>query len=196
MMRYTGLRKSLSTPFFNAKRNCTLEFLYAFPEGGSAPNLGKGYQFQLDQLPNYQEFTALFDAYRINAVVVRFNAMNTVFKGNTDVNGEDTPTIYAAIDYNNAAAPTSADEMKEYANVQVFPMYQARTFKIRPRLAIPVYRDGATSAYIQQPKQWIDSNYADVPHYGLRVFVLAGQQRNAFKTTVECTYYMTFRNLK
>ena len=71
--RYPGLRKSLSTPFFNAKRNCTLEFLYSYPEGGSAVSIGKGYQFQLSQLPNYNEFTALFDAYRINCVVVRFS---------------------------------------------------------------------------------------------------------------------------
>jgi len=195
MMR-SGVRKSLSTPFFNAKRNCTLTSLTAFPEGGLAPSSGTGYQFQLDQLPNYAEFTALFDAYRINCVVVRFNAMNTVFKGETDENNADTPTVYAAIDYNGASAPGSADEMKQYANVNVFPMYQARSFKIRPRLAIPVYRDGATSAYIQQPRQWIDCNYADVPHYGLRVWIQAGQFRNAFKTTVECTYYMTFRNLK
>lgn len=170
--------------------------MYAFPEGGSAPSAGFAYQFQLSQLPNYNEFTALFDAYRINAVVVRFNPMNTVFKGNTDSNNEDTPTVYAAIDYNNASVPTSADEMKEYANVNVFPMYQSRNFKIRPRLAIPVYRDGVSNAYLQSPKQWVDCTYADVPHYGLRVWIAAGQQRNAFKTTVECTYYMTFRNLK
>jgi len=194
--RSSGLRKSLSTPFFNAKRNCTLDFMYAYPEGGSAPSTGFAYQFQLNQLPNYQEFTALFDAYRINCVVLRMTPMNTVFKGNTDANNENTPTVYAAIDYNNADSPTSADEMKQYANVLVFPMYQSRNFKIRPRLAIPVYRPGATAAYIQQPKQWIDCNYADVPHYGLRVWVEAGQARNAFRTTIECTYYMTFRNLK
>ena len=122
--------------------------------------------------------------------------MNTVFKGNTDANNEDTPIVYAAIDYNNAAAPTSADEMKEYANVLTFPMYQPRTFKIRPRIAIPVYRDNIGAAYIQQPKQWIDCSYADVPHYGLRVWVQSGQTRNAFRTNVECTYYLTFRNLK
>ena len=46
-------------------------------------------------------------------------------------------------------------------------MYQPRTFKIRPRIAIPVYRDNIGAAYIQQPKQWIDCSYADVPHYGL-----------------------------
>jgi len=179
------------------RRNCSFDFIYMQPEGGAAPAYTNGYVFRLDQLPNYGEFTSLFDMYRFNSVVMRFIPTATQLQTNTDQNNSEAPLLYCVIDYNNADAPASADELKEYGNCRVLPMTRPLSLKFRPRTATPVYRDAVSAAYLQNaPKLWLDCNYADIPHYGVRVYVPGGTTNNVYRMRIECTFYVSFRNTK
>jgi len=167
------------------------------PEGGVAPAYDAGYEFKLNDLPNYQEFTNLFDMYRINFVVMRFVPTATQVLVNSDANSEEAPLIYTAIDYNNADAPGSADVIKQYGNCRVNALNVPFTLKFRPRTATPVFRDGVSSAYLQNPARlWIDCSYADVPHYGVKVYVTSGNTRQVYRVRIELTYYLSFKNTK
>lgn len=107
------------------------------------------------------------------------------------------PLIYAAIDYNNASAPASANEIKEYGNCKVWAINRPWTIILRPRTASPVYRDAVGSAYLQNsPRLWLDCNYADIPHYGVRLFVPGGTTQHVYRVRLELTYYMSFKNTK
>lgn len=179
------------------RRNMSFDFIYMQPEGGSAPAYARGYQFQLDQLPNYTEFTNLFDMYRINFVVMRFIPTGTQVQTNVDGNGEEVPLMYVVIDYNDGSTPADENELKQYGNCKVMAINKPLTLKFRPRTASPVYRDGASAAYLQNDaKLWLDCNYANVPHYGVRLYVPGGTQRNVYRVRLECTFYVSFRNTK
>lgn len=188
---------SFRNQIFYFRRNASEQFIYMQPEGGNAPTFATAYQFQLNQLPNYQEFTALFDMYRINKVVVRLIPTATQVLVNSDANSEECPLAYAAIDYNDATSPADANEIKQYGNCRVWALNKYQTFVFCPRTASPVYRDGATNAYLMNPKKlFIDCNYADVPHYGIRLIVPGGQTRQVYRVRVESTFYLSFRNQK
>lgn len=167
------------------------------PQGGAAVDFAYAYQFQLSYVPNSAEFTALFDAYRINKVVVKFMPTGTQVLVNSASNPEEAPICHAVIDYNDANAPTSADELRQYANVRTFPINKPQTFVFRPRTATPVYRDGLSAAYLQNsPRLFIDCSYADVPHYGMKVWVQGGNTVQVYRTRIEVIYYFSFKNTK
>jgi len=190
-------RGAMFSNMHHFRRNTSFDFIYMQPEGGSAPSYAQGYQFQLDQLPNYTEFTNLFDMYRINYVVMRFIPTGTQVQTNVDGNNEEVPLMYVVIDYNNAGVPADQNELKQYGNCKVMAINRPFTLKFRPRTATPVYRDGASSAYLQNDaKLWLDCNYADIPHYGVRLYVPGGTQRNVYRVRLELTYYVSFRNTK
>lgn len=190
-------RGAIFNRVYHFRRNTQTQFVYIQPEGGSAPNWAQGYQFQLNQLVAYNEFTQLFDMYRINMVIFRLIPTATQLNVQTDQNNAEAPLVYGAVDFNSAEAPASVDEMSQYGNVRVFPMTRPMTWKIRPRTATPVYRDSVSNAYIQNsPRLWIDGQYPDVPHYGLKLWVNGGTTNNVYRSRIEMTFYISFKNLK
>ena len=73
-----------------------------------------GYSFSLDQLPNYTEFTNLFDQYRINKIVVKFipNHNSSDVSASTQV----ISNFNSVIDPTDATAPATGAELYEYQN--------------------------------------------------------------------------------
>lgn len=81
-------------------------------------------QFQLSDLPNYAEFTSLFDQYRIRTVVVKIKPKQTqgVLMPYDSTLQSPSPTLFVpnvwgAIDYDDSTA-TSPEALKEYSNAQ------------------------------------------------------------------------------
>lgn len=186
---------------FNFTRCCDKEFLYVYPDGAPGIDLGKAYKFQLNDLPNYDEFTKLFDYYRIKCVVMKFIpvTVQTMVNGpNSDTNSNWCPIVYTCIDTNDNNTPIDETEILQEKTCKFFPMTSFKTFKIYPKSQTPVYRDGISNAYSSsKTNTWIDTDNADVPYYGFKVYVAAnGNYATTFTVRVICKYYLQVKDPK
>lgn len=120
------------------------------------------YRFGLFDLPNYAEFTTLYDQYQIAGVKISFVPLvNTVASNLGTVSGTGTVfnymRTYSCIDYNNITAPASVNAMREYQTFKWKPITKVHSRYIRPK---PQMLNG-TDGYTPQGKMpWFDTNTA------------------------------------
>jgi len=168
--------------------------------------------FSLDQMPNYTEFTQLYDQYKIRKVKVEWVNQRSV---NTDsytfsivdpttgivTGGTSTrifPEIWTVIDRDDTAPPTTLGEMLEYQSLRVTKGATRHKRILRPKFAVPVFR-GALSADGYMPRSgWIDCSYPDVPHYGIKDAYVNPDNNDAavFSGEQIITYYVAFRTVR
>lgn len=127
-----------------------------------------GYAFTLSQLPNASEFQNLYDQYRINKILIRFvpNRSESNVQTGTTAGIAQFNTI---LDYNDATAPTTLNELYEYANWRM-----TRGISIHKRLFTPASVDfvsgvgGAASGSNPTWKQWLSTSADGIQHFGLK----------------------------
>lgn len=163
-----------------------------------------GSQFTLQQLPNYTEFTNLFDNYRIHAIKMTFFRPSVA---NSASEMDQLVRLHTAIDYDDAATPASINELMNYDNYQVIALRDQfmRNGKFsrfwRPRIVREVYRTAVSTAYEPARPKMLDCAYPDIPHYGIK-WALEMQDAQPAAVTMPAdmtlqytiTYYMSFGN--
>lgn len=145
------------------------------------------FYFQLDQLPNYTEFTNLYDQYKVYSITYTimptFN-VNLVTATNTT---QLTPVLYVH-DYDDSNALASDTDYYQYSNLKM--KRAGSTFKIQlyPKIAGAVYQSAVSTGYSTLPsnKQWIDIAQYQVKHYGIKI---------KFPTCFATSNYTTYRAL-
>lgn len=168
---------------------------------GGAAATGYGYSFALNNLPNHDDFTRLYDQYRIKAIkwqLIPKQGIATVYTPAV-VPGQVAimPKIYSVVDYDNATAPGSLGEVLQYENVKFTRANQTHTRYFKPAVADEVFASGITTGYGMNQNKWMDCNSDQVEHYGLRVWVegsTASTPRWDFD--VLCKFYMEFKNVR
>lgn len=155
-------------------------------------NTFSGQVFKLSDLPNYTQFTNLFDEYRIRAIKCYFIPTFNVNYGTTGT--ATLPQLISAIDYDDATTPSSTAQIYSFDTCRVhgiFDKMTTRTFK--PALSLAVYT-GSFVGYGQRQDQWIDCNSPGASHYamkwGMVNFSNASGVVNAY---LEATFYIEFR---
>jgi len=148
------------------KKDKVYTFSRSYSQDLSASGVGptvSSYAFTLTQLPNYTDFTTLFDQYRILQVEFRFI--------NTYGDGEFPGQIYSAIDYDDDNA-VSITDILQYETLQITNLSRPFYRVLQPKSADIVYNGNLTVAYGQsnQPK-WIDVASPGVPHYGVKLSI-------------------------
>lgn len=136
------------------------------PIAAGAAFAGYGYSFTLSQLPAVAEFTNLFDQYRINKIVLKF-----VPDKNSAEFGAATspiPTFHTVLDYNDATAPATLNEMLEYANHRMTRGSAVHTRVFTPASLDAVAAGGATSLSNPTWKQWLSTSASNIDHFGLK----------------------------
>lgn len=187
--RRTLSKRSLNVHHF--KRTFTLTDV----NSSSAGNQFFGYSFNLTQLPNFAEFTSLFDAYRINKILVKFVPNHN--SSDVGVTAQNIPNFHSVLDYNDATAPASLNQMYEYANWKM-----TRGTAIHKRIFRPTTLDsvdtgsGAVSSSNPQWKQWINTGNANVNHYGLKVGIEISQATYDISWRPYITVYLSCKSVK
>lgn len=128
----------------------------------------RAYSFQLDQLPNYTEFTNLFDTYHINFVKLRIDwTANSATAGATTT----CPLVYSAIDFDDANAPTTPETLYQYGSFRLHNLGATPSWTriIKPAVATPVYQSTIATSYQRTFDSWIDTGSPSVPHYGYKL---------------------------
>jgi len=147
-------------------------FLFSGTGGTSgATYYSYGYAFILSSLPDYTNFTALFDQYRILRVDFSLACFSTV--STSAAAGQGTGAMhYGITDHDDATNPTASDVgvqgMREYASFTERSLFDSRgefhRHSFVPRVAVAAYA-GAFTSY-GNASMWIDSNSPAVQHYG------------------------------
>lgn len=134
--------------------------------------------FALQDIVNSSEFTALFDQFYINKVVVTYqllnnpnaaNALNTA--GNNPSPTNWYPTVWSIADYDDGNT-TNVEEMKQRIGVrrQVMKPDKIMRFTVRPKVQVQLYKTALTTAYGAK-RMWVDMSYPDTGHYGLKTVI-------------------------
>lgn len=123
-------------------------------------------------MPNYADFTALYDKYRIDWVDVTMT-----FNGNTHTGGstQSLPRIFFVEDGDDANSINMAS-IQQYDNLKIFQFGTGegvmKTIRIHPKPQEMVYYTSTLTGYQQgSNKKFIDTTYPDVPQYGAKIVV-------------------------
>lgn len=187
------------------KRTCKMDNITAsITGGGVASGISAAYQFTLDSLPNYTEFTALYDMYKINAIKLTFVPTASEYINST-TSGAPTPNGFqrfnSVLDFDDTAVPVSENDLLQYATLRNTPGWRPHTRYFKPRILQTVDEIvGATLGSSSSGPKWISCLSPSVEHLGVKIFVappIAGSAVAAAITySVYATYYLSCRNTK
>lgn len=155
--------------------------------------------FQLSDLNNYTEFTALFDQYKIDRIDLTFHfSQNVASVPIPAANIACLPIMYHVVDFNDATALSIPEQYMQYqncivANCDKFP---AVTFK--PLCAQALY-NGTFSGY-GSTSCWVDTDSPSVQWYGSK-FCIDPLNTNSGSNilgylSITITYHITCRMVK
>jgi len=154
--------------------------------------------FALSDLPNNNEFTNLFDQYKLNFVVVKFRLVNDPGAQPAAYNYSNMPELFWSVDRDDSSPPSSINELRERGTCKHAPINFNRWTKIalKPTPVMPVYNGGLPgSAYATTRGCRLDASYSGVPHYGLK-FAIDNLQNTNYVVSVEAKYYVTCFNTR
>lgn len=170
-------------PTYTAPYKFSRSFIIgSLPKGAS--DLGHAFPFALSLLPNYSEFTNLFDRYRIRQVDVRM-ALNNRDNSTTSV---AYPTIWAWMDDDDASIPASRQVALERQSVRPFTYSNSEnvySVSIQPRWLL----DGTSKAGLAPRDMWVDMSWPSVSHYGLKLWVDNYNTARENNITVDATIH-------
>lgn len=136
---------------------------FTAPGGSLLPAFGSS-TIALNQLPNSNEFTSLYDQYRINGVSVRFVPRTSV----SALAAGERGNFYSVIDYDDSVLPTSVNEMFERPNCKRTTSTSVHKRYFKPAIAVPMYKTAVAFGYGPKWKTWIDISNPEVPHYAIK----------------------------
>jgi len=147
--------------------------------------------FKLSDIPSYTDFTALFDAYKLTGVSVKFIPRQT-----ENATASDPGLFYYYPDYDDDTTPDSLDTVLQYQGVRSKrPIGRPFKIFIRPRHLTMVYDTAATTAYKQGRGGFMDAAYDDVPHYGIKYF-WTGSNNGGQVLDYVVTYYFLMQQVR
>lgn len=145
------------------------------------------YNFSLNDLPNYTEFTTLYDNYKLNGVKIMFRPKVTQSVSTGSINNPDaTVPFYTCIDYNDSGALPTIDAIRDYKTCRVSTILRPKARYIhKPKIV-----DSSSSVR----SAWLSTASADINWYGLKVSIPPTTTATTFG--VEAKYYLSFKNVK
>jgi len=154
------------------------------------PTVGT-FTFRLSDLPNYTEYTSLYDMYKINAVKITFVPQMTQ---NISLSTVNNPSAYAkfltAIDYNDSS-PVPLDDLRQYQSCKWTTILRPHKRFLRPRIV----DRGATYT---PGRPWISCDAPSQEHFCLKYAIdpMDSTVSNTMTYTLEAKYYLSFKNVK
>jgi len=172
------------------------------------------FEFSLDQIYSYSEFTTLFDKYRLDKIDVYIQMITnpdaqlvTNVTGGTNVNAATAyinssnfyPKMWYINDHDDSATTTIA-ALKERVGVKccVLKPNVIKKITVKPACAVQIYRTATTTGYGPKWGQFIDMAAVNVPHYGLKTVIdpLGIDPQGTFSFRYECKYHFTCKDVQ
>ena len=153
---------------------------------------GNGWVFRLNNVPGYTEFTNMYDQYKICGVYMKFYPSQTQNATAASLdNSAANARFFSAIDYTDAVAPASTDVIREFENCEVTSILDVHEkYKKNPKFI---------NSTGQVVSDFVETTNASLNWYGLRTAqdaTSATGSATALTYSVECVYYLCFKNIK
>lgn len=187
--RYKRIRGSRIHSF---KRTCQLSPITVTGSTGA----GQAFTFKLSDLSNYDEFSNLFDQYRIKAV--KFVVIPT-FSGNDIANQLTMSSFHSAIDHNDNSPATAVTELMEYDTYKRNRMSRGHKRYFSTSLATPANNSGNT--FLTTWNRWVNTSTIGGPdeaiYFGLKMWIDGITQTTEFEANFEVyvTYYFQCKSV-
>lgn len=158
------------------------------------------YTFKITDLPKYDEFTKLYDAYKIKAVKISFIPPSNVtsYQSTADFNQSAfTSRIYTVIDTNDATVPTSIDDLREYKLCKWSPNTRIHKRFIYPKSLVAINEGNNVYGVSNMGSPWIATANNQTQFFGIKVGIshpTFTQDTQLYH--VEAKYYLAFKNVK
>lgn len=165
----------------------------------SATDQNLVYNFSLSNVINPSDFQNLYDSYKINKITVYLERGSTD-SGDGGVNPVNRKISVVWDDDGNAL--TQENDYLEYSNCKRYNVLGTTAIRLPlyPKLNVPVLAaGGGLTAFhtVSSSKQWLKIEDADVPHFGLKMFIPGLVDDNNFMLfTVRVKFHLSFRNSK
>lgn len=146
--------------------------------------------FSLGALPNASEYTALFDHYKVNKVVVRFEPTANQVNPSTPCDAR----LLTAVDFDGGATGLSYAAFTSYETVQVTPLLHRKSITIQPRAETATIDSGSTNvnAVVAPANTWFDCSNTNVNFYGVRYAMTATALLNV-RYDIWVEVFLTFK---
>lgn len=168
-----------------------------FIEGLNNPATDQSFRFyfRLSAVAGYQDFTALYDQYKIRAVKVSFIPVANI---TTATESGYASLIYSTYDFNGESSNPTKDEIREYQYCKWSPYGRIHKRYFFPRTT--EFISGTSSGLSTKvgPQNWISTNNPDIAYHGLLVNVsnIPSIDIDEPIYKIEVRYYLSFRNTK
>lgn len=155
--------------------------------------------FSLDKLPNYTEFTALYDMYRIDKVKLTFMySMNSAAYSASNV--ACLPVLVYVNDYDDGTPLSTGADYLEYGNVKKWRLDKPLTLTVKPKVSMAIWNSAITTGY-STPKRnpFIDCANYGTPHYGIKFMIDPVNPIPSVylgKLRLYMTYYLTLKGTR
>jgi len=153
------------------------------------------FYFRLDAVTAYQDFTNLYDMYKIRAVKVSFIPVANI---TTASESGYASLIYSTYDFNGplGGAPPNKDQIREYQYCKWSPYGKIHKRYFFPRITDTTSDTGVSTKV--GPQNWISTANHAAPYYGLLVNVsnVPSIPEDEPIYRVEVKYYLSFKNTK
>lgn len=170
-------------------------------------NLVSDCQFQLSKTDGYTEFEALYDQYKIEKVVLKFEYKHNSSQVGAAFNtGAPTPTIFYFEDHDDATNTNFNDWKQRAAYSRKWNLSTPFVYTVKnPTVLMDVLRESTVSSSVVKRAPWIDCGITNVNHYGFKFLIqdwpLWAQSNTADEMfmpilRVTARYYLRFRNVR
>jgi len=128
--------------------------------------------------PNYTEFQAMFDYYRIRGVTIKMIYTNNVANGTSAPGGAASgialPTVQCIPDQDDNTAPNADTELLQRPGVKLLTLGTngPLVLKCKPQPAVELLTGaGVAPVGLGSRSMWLDVANAGIPHYGYKMFL-------------------------
>lgn len=153
------------------------------------------YTFNLSSLPNYTEFTNLYDQYKIKGILLQIVPSVTSADVNPQASVVNMPSIHSVIDVTEGSALTALNDYLQYATYKRTNPLKIHKRFIYPKALSYEQQSGGASVVANPVNKWIRSENATIDHNGLKVMIPAGVL-NSCTYQVFVTYYLLCKQVK
>lgn len=163
---------------------------------GSASYQYGGINFKASSVPDFANYSACFDEYRIEGIKIKFipqqNVSMVIDPGTLGSQLTSLLPLFATcIDVNDSATPGSVNTVLGKDTGKVHSTNSVITRKFVPFVSKAVYQSGFTG-YGPEMNSWVDTVSTGVNHYGLKWWLQSVVNYNQV-INVSITYYFAFR---
>lgn len=179
-------RKTARQNTHNFKRTA---YVPAFVSTSAVSDVSFKLESTLADVPNFSEFTGLFDRYKIGGVLFKL-----IPRFNVAPVGPTTPSqIMTCLDY-DGNGPTTIAAINQYQNLKVSRGTAIHKRFYKPAVLLAAYQSLTGTGYVPKWNQYLDTANAAVPHYGLYGMIPACVADVTYD--LEVTYYIQCKNVR